>query len=252
MVAPLALAGAGRPVALDMSSAPPYATVVASLGRSVGLVVLLIPIMLTAARSRLVRRDRVLAAAVALGAAVGMLVMAGLVMSSFSGVSLAGWLISLGVIDAVLIMRASRRGLRQFARRRIRPRRRFRAWLGSLLAVAAAGLVVTSVLMSVASAKRQQRQSHFTQLWMVQQASDQPVAKIGVRDLEGGPRSYRLVVSVLRRTIFTTKLRLADSDSWTKAITLPLLPHRELLRAALYRSADRTPYRIVYLWTPTP
>ena len=238
-----------------MSNVVLNATVVASLGRTLGAIVLLAPLAVAAARSTPGSRDPALSAVTALGLAICSLVLGGLVLSSFSGVSQVGWLGALAVVDLLLLGRAVHRGkgatgfLRRPARERVR-RPRPRA-LPTLLVAAALALVVVSVLFSTASARRQERQSEFTQLWMIPTArGGQSTADIGVRNLEGRTTSYMLVVAIADRVLSSTPLRLGSSRTWTTVVPLISAPQRQLLTAKLYRAGESSPYRTTDLWTP--
>jgi hypothetical protein len=231
--------------------------VVASLARSVGVIALLLPIALSAAWSAHARRDRALAGAIALAIAACTLVIVGLVLSSFSGVSLAGWLGALAVVDLLLLARAARRSGRGFSllRRPARARVRVRSprLLPTLLGTAALAIVVVAVLLSAASARRQERQSHFTQLWMLATTrAGQPAAEIGVTNVEAGTTSYQLVVASGGRVLLSGPLRLAVSGVWSTVVSLSPTPQRQLVTATLYRAADPTAYRVTNLWTPAP
>ena len=90
--------------------------------------------------------------------------------------------------------------------------------------------------MSVASAHRQERRVHFTQLWMLptSQATGES-AEIGVRNLEGRTTSYRISVTVGRhdavlRPGATSVLARVDHLAAAPATT-----PRELVTATLYR-----------------
>jgi hypothetical protein len=228
----------------------PNATVVSSVARDVGGVLLLVPIAVAAARSSLVRRDRVLASMTALAVIASTLVIVGVVLSSFSGVTRAGWFAGLAVVDVLLIGFAARRGGRGFLHPR-RLRVRLPRVLPAVLSTAALAAVVGSVLLSVASAQRQERGSHFTQLWMLAATGGVgPAATIGVRNMEGATTSYRIVVRTRRKVLFSAPLRLGVSRSWSAEVPLSAVPSRTLVSATLYRAGKSTPYRVTDLWTP--
>lgn len=247
----MALATAEQAPVLAMPLSIPAAAVLASLARSVGLVALLAPIAVAAARSSLAGRDPAVGLTAALAVGASTLVIVGVVLSSFSGVTLTGWLVGLAIVDLLVIGHALRRAGRGLRRPHIRLR--FPRPVPTLLGTAALAVVVGSVLMSVASARRQERRSHFTQLWMIASTlGGQPAAKVGVANMESVTASYRIVLRTGGRVLFSAPLRLATSRSWTTEVTLSATPHRELVTATLYRAADASPYRVTYLWTPAP
>ena len=236
-----------------MTPHSPDAAVVAAVARSIGMFVLLLPIAVAAGWWFGAGRDRALAFLAGTSAAVCAVAIGGLVLSSFAGVSLTGWLAVLAIVDlflAVVAARHSGAGDR-FVRDLARTRRRMPRTLPALISAAAVALVVGSVLVSIATAQRQEQRVHFTQLWMVpvSQAGTE-TAEIGVDNLEGRTTSYRITVSGGGATLFSAPLRLGASRSWTATVRLPAATPRELITTTLYRGSSPVPYRVTNLWSP--
>ncbi len=234
--------------------APTAAAVLPALARTLGLLVLLLPIAIAAGRWVGAGGDR--AAAILAGAAVAVctVVVGGIVLSSFSGVGAVGWIATLALVDLMLlaVIMVRRHGhvrplLHGLALKRPRAPRP----LTAAISIAALALVAGSVVMSVASAHRQERRVHFTQLWMLPTAqATGESAEIGVRNFEGRTTSYRISVTAGRTTLFSAPVQLRSSRAWTTSLQLPATTPRELVTATLYRAASPSPYRVTNLWTP--
>ena len=228
-----------------------------SLARALALLVLLAPIVLAAARSAAGTRDPVLGATAGIAVATGVLVLAGLALSTFSGISTGAWIAAVALIDVLLLARwAARR------RRRVGPGADGRAHrhrvprpkpLPLLMSAAALVLAGLAVAMSAASATRQEDRSQFTQLWtLATTRAGAPAAEIGVASFEGRATSYRIVVSSQGQVLSSFPITLPASRSWQTTVMVPRTPQRRLMSVTLYRGDDPAPYRETNLWTPAP
>lgn len=185
------------------------------------------------------RRDPVDAGPVAIAAGASLLVAAGLALSVVDGVTAVGWLAILLAIDVALI---APRESRERARRA----------LPAAVAVLAAVTAIGAVALSRASAQRHDREVHFTQLWLVPRGSlPQTFARVGVRNFEGGPRSYRVRVTGLRRTFLTRTVALGQAGEWTATVPLPVTESPKRVTAQLFRTGSAAPYRTATVWTRT-
>jgi hypothetical protein len=209
------------------------------VARAGAFAVLVLLLALAVRRWAAGRGDAVDSGPVALAAAASLLVAAGLALSVVNGVTAVGWLVVLLGVDVALLAPRESRDL---------ARRALPAAIGVLAAVVAVG----AVALSRASAQRHDRAVRFTQLWIVpDNHAGGTVAHMGVRNFEGGPRSYRVVVTGMRRTLAERTVQLPRGAAWTAALPLPLTDSPKKVTAELFRSGDRAPYRTASTWTAT-
>lgn len=121
----------------------------------------------------------------------------------------------------------------------VRPGRSALFGLGATLTVAAFVVAVWGAT--------NQPVANFTELWAIPR-SDPPGLEVGVRNLEAGPRSYRLELESDGRVVQDWSLiELSAGETWSE--TLPVAPlgiDRTDLRARLFLSGeDAEPYREV-------
>ncbi|HEX8075827.1 MAG TPA: hypothetical protein VF545_12710 [Thermoleophilaceae bacterium] len=217
---------------------PLFAVTVAGVARAAAFALLLLLLALAARRWAVGRRDAVDAGAVAIVVAASMLVAAGLALSVVDGVTAVGWLVVLLAIDAALLAPRENRA-------------HVRRALPAVLSIAAAAVAVGAIAHSRASAQDHDRTVRFTQLWAVPAGSlPATSARIGVRNLEGGPRSYRVVVTGMRRTFLDRTIELGASATWSASIQLPFTESPKRVTAELYRDGDVFAYRTAFVWTP--
>jgi hypothetical protein len=219
----------------------------AEVGRGAAFVVLLLPVAIAAGRRVAGRgQDFAYAAAVGIAVATSTLVAGGLVLSLPREVDLRGWIALLVAVDAAVLIR-SRRHLRLAGlRRRIRIRRPDA--LPAILSVAALAVVVASIELSHASATRRDNKVRFTQLWLLPLAGTDRVAKIGVRNEQHAPATYRLTVSGPHLNLART-IALDASRSWVGTVPLPAPSSPKRITAELFRPGDKSAYRSVHIWT---
>lgn len=185
------------------------------------------------------RRGGLDSSAFAIAAATSLLVAAGLALSVVHGVTAAGWLAILVAIDLALLAPRESRALARRA-------------LPAALAVLAAVIAVAALSLSRASAQRHDQAVRFTQLWIVPAGGEiETRARVGMRNLEGGPRQYRLLVTGMRRTLLDRTVQLGDRAAWQATLTLPLTESPRRVSAQLFRAGSTTPYRSASVWTRT-
>jgi hypothetical protein len=178
--------------------------------------------------------------AIGIGAAVSLLVVAGLVLSALGDLHARGWLaaLALGALGTLILGWRSGSGLARDAT----------PWLLGAIAVA---VTVGAVSLSRAGARDQARETRFTQLWALPAAGGRQ-ALIGVRNQEHRPAGFELKVlapSGGPKPLLERSITLAPSQSWTATVALPATPTPERVDVQLLRNGQATPYRSVHLWT---
>jgi len=134
--------------------------------------------------------------------------------------------------------------------------------LNGLVALAAIGLAV--VVVTNVTARRDQE--HFTEFYLLNaegNANDYPtllpaaeptLVTLVVANRENEPVSYRVEVRASDgERLFQTEIRLRDEELWQNLIPLKVSGRDEQKRIEflLYRDADQTPYRTLYLQVVT-
>lgn len=183
------------------------------------------------------RGDPARAVLVAIASAAALLVAGGLALDLAGALDGRGWTVLAGVLGAgalVTALAASRRAA------------------AVLIAAAALGLAVGAVALSRASALDRERETHFTQLWIVP-AGPGRSAGVGVRNEEGEPRGFRVVVyapaSLGGPPLVDAEIALRPGRSWSRRLAIPATPLPERVNVELFRSGDAKPYRSAHVWT---
>jgi hypothetical protein len=183
------------------------------------------------------RLDFAQAAAVGIAAATAALVAGGLLLSALGALDTLGWtLVALFavVLAAVAVVHDPRRVV------------------PTVLAVAAFGLVVGAVALSRASAIDHERNTRFTQLWMVERPARDRV-EVGVRNEERERTSYWLRVyapaSLGRPPYVDLTIVLAPGQTWSRELALPRTARPERMNAELQRLGVTRSYRSAHVWT---
>lgn len=139
---------------------------------------------------------------------------------------------------------AGRRLLRQAMAARPRPGRNL------LFAAAVPLLLGAAILVSVDGAHTADRQYRFTQIWFMPGSTSDRVARVGVKNMEGGTIRYRLDLAAGGKAVGpSTSFTLQPGQQWevTEVVSAPP-PGGDRIVATLYRE-DRptTAYRQVEL-----
>jgi hypothetical protein len=189
-----------------------------------------------------IRRDAAQAAAVGIAAVTAVLVAGGLLLHVFDALDSAGWVVVALIAAAAGALAAAPDPARLA--------------LPVLLATVALGLTVGGVALSRSSAADQERETRFTQLWLVERGSGGR-AELGVRNEERTRTEYRLrLFNPASRgvgTLLDRRLVLGPSQSWSQQIALPRTRSPERVNAELYRAGERDSHRSAHAWTsPRP
>ena len=106
--------------------------------------------------------------------------------------------------------------------------------------------------LSRAGARDQARETHYTQLWALPDASGLH-GRVGVSNQEHRQVAFELKVlappSGGPRPLLDRSITLAPSQSWTATVALPVTPTPERVEVRLLRDGEAAPYRSVHLWT---
>ena len=196
---------------------------------------------------------------VALGliGSVGMLIVLGVVLNLLPwGLTPATWSIALIALTLVLAVAVFRRPRShpetEAARDADRPssssprERRFAPVAAAVLACAA--LLITATLVTTSSQRDSVQAQRLTELSLSQKRG---IPHIHITNAEGGPMTYRLVISAAGRPAQTMEVSLQDGEQWNRDLkAVPAKTARgdePVLSVALFRADDRAPYREVHL-----
>jgi hypothetical protein len=197
---------------------------------ALGLAALMIPVAVVAVRRTGGWRDPA-QAALAIAAVMAVLVPAGLLLSLAGDLGAGGWLVAIVVANAIALVWT----------------RRPAQAAPLLIGAAAVCFAVGALALSRAGAADQDRESHFTQLWLVPRGASG--AELGVRNEEQRTTSYRLRVTAPGKPPLERDLRLRQGQSWRGSLTLAPSAQPQLVSAELFRSGAPAVYRNVHIWT---
>jgi hypothetical protein len=176
-------------------------------------------------------------AAVGIACAAAALVGGGLALDLAGALDATGWAVVVAVLAAGGIVAASdppRRGV------------------PALLALAALGLAIGAVALSRASALDYERETHFTQFWLVP-AGTGTSAEIGVLNEEGERTAYRVELYAPASRggppLVDEKIVLEPGRSWSRRVAMPSTPLPERVNAELYRGSETESHRSAHVWT---
>lgn len=121
-----------------------------------------------------------------------------------------------------------------------------------LLLTAAAAVVAVSVALSRAGAAADARADRFTELWAVPPPATTAagVVQLGVRNHEGGTRTFRLVVEGGGQRLVWPLFTLGDGRTWTAPIASAAAAQPTV--ATLYIDGQSAPYRRVTVMQRPP
>jgi hypothetical protein len=227
------------------------------VARLLGAAALLLPIAALAARFAGGRRVEGYTIAVGVAAAAAVVALLGVAISFPTDLGAGVWLVAIVAVDAVAILALIL--LRRPRAERDRSPARLSAaisglahqWVALLIGALALAVTVAAVAIASDSATQTRRETTFTQLWMLPTKSGRS-ATLGIRNLEGAPRTYRLRVASAGRPLLSRLIRVPSGATRSTRVGLPLtrLPRRITATASAVGSPGER--RTVDVWTHAP
>jgi hypothetical protein len=183
-----------------------------------------------------------------LGASLAVGALAGLLLHwTTLGLRPAAWAVTLGNITLVASLIALVRRWRQPAGDPAPRAPNLTAVPGALLGLAV--LLVAGALLIARAGALQQRETGFTQLWVLpDSAAKEESVRLGVSNREPGQIGYRLLVTASGTIIGSwSRITLGPDEQWETTVVLPTAqPTAATVEAVLYRlDAPETAYRRV-------
>lgn len=183
------------------------------------------------------RADPARAAAVGIASAAALLVGGGLALDLAGALDTTGWAVLVAVLALGLMIAARARAPRA---------------LPVLVAVAALALAAGSVAFSRASARDHDRETTFTQLWIVLAGTGRS-AEVGVRNEERDRAEFRVEVyappSQGGPPLVAETFVLERGRTWSRRLAIPGTPLPERVNVELFRGRETEPYRSAHVWT---
>jgi uncharacterized membrane protein len=189
------------------------------------------------------------------GVSLMVLVLGTLVLNVFPfGIRTASWAVLLAlVVIAACRGAALRRGRRQSRQKRRSPFASFRPSWGAVAMLAAAVVITGAALVLAQKPLSAKNAEGFTALWMLPTDSKEDAVRVGVVSSEQDPASYRLIITVGRKSHSQNyRVDLDPGEEESFEVEVPRAPgSRRHVVASLYReNKPQHLYRRVTRWLP--